>query len=66
MDSAKTSQTATKPFDQFRELTEGLFSVSKQELDAKLADEKAKRQAERELKFRNTERKRQERQQAQK
>jgi len=60
-DNATTSQTTTKPFDQFRELAEGLFSVSKKEVNAKLAEEKAKRQAERELKPRNAEHKRQNR-----
>lgn len=58
MDKA-TSQTTIKPFERFKDLTAGLFGVSKQELDAKIAEEKAKRQAERE-------RKRHERQEAQK
>lgn len=61
---ATTSQTATKPFEGFRDLAEGLFGVSKKELDAKLAEEKATRQAERERKA--LERRRQERQKAQK
>lgn len=49
-DKATTPQVIQKPLDQFRDLAEGLFSVSKKEVDAKLAEEKAKRQAERERK----------------
>jgi hypothetical protein len=48
--NATTSQTVTKPYDQFRDLSEGLFSVSKKELNAKLSEEKSERQAERERK----------------
>lgn len=44
------AKTVAKPFDQFRDMAEGLFSVSKSELDAKLAEEKLRRQAERERK----------------
>ena len=57
--SEAQAKPATQPYQQFEEITRGFFGVSKQELDAKIAEEKAKRQAERE-------RKRRERQEAQK
>lgn len=44
------SASRSKPFDHFRDLAGGFFSVSKKELDARIAEEKAERQAERERK----------------
>ncbi len=48
MNRTLTQQESQKPFEQFGELAEGLFAVSKSELDARLAEEKATRQVERE------------------
>lgn len=46
--SETQASPSPQPYQQFRELAEGLFTVSKSELDARLAEEKATRQAERE------------------
>ena len=53
MFSSKAKENVTaqaQPFENFEEVIHGLFGVSKQEIDAKLSEEKAKRQAERERK----------------
>lgn len=47
---ATTSRTVHMPFENLTGLTEGLFSASKKELDAKIAEEKSERQAERKRK----------------
>ena len=48
MEKSATSSEMHKPFGKFKDLAGGLFAVSKSELDAMLAEEKATRQAERE------------------